>query len=197
MQEKAKVSLSAFEYQLVTDETFILTKNSIIQKVYSLFGNLSDEYNSYLQQMPGAPSPKISKGENYKGLPYVMLDHPRIFSNDDVLAIRSLFWWGKYFSCTLQLKGIYRERYEHNIIHAWQQESFKDFFVSDGVDEWNHDVQHGYTKVTNITTPSITSLPWIKLVAVHSLHEWETAEHFLRETVQRYAQLIQDQLPRR
>jgi hypothetical protein len=197
MQEKAKVSLSAFELQLVTDESFILTKNSIIQKVYELFGSLSNDYRSYLQHVPESPAPKISKGENYKGMPYVMLDYPRIFSNNDVLAIRSLFWWGKYFSCTLQLKGIYRERYEQNIIHALQQESFKDFFVSDGVDEWNHDVQHGYTKVKNITTSSITSLPLIKLVAVHPLHEWETADNFFRETVQRYAQLVQDQLPRR
>ena len=82
MQEKAKVSLSAFEYQLVTDESFILTKNTIIQKVYTLFGNLSDDYHALLLRIPDSPSPKISKGENYKGLPYVMLDHPRIFSQD-------------------------------------------------------------------------------------------------------------------
>ena len=33
-------------------------------------------------------SPKISKGENYKGLPYVMLDYPRCFGKTDIFAIR-------------------------------------------------------------------------------------------------------------
>jgi hypothetical protein len=84
MQEKAKVSLSAFELQLVTDETFILTKNRIIQKVYELFGQCSENYKTVLKQytLPeiALQSPaKIAKGENYEGLPYVMLDFPRCF----------------------------------------------------------------------------------------------------------------------
>ena len=42
-------------------------------------------------------SPKISRGEQYLGLPYVMLDYPRIFSKENVFAIRTFFWWGNYF----------------------------------------------------------------------------------------------------
>src|SRR5450755_2986522 len=49
--------------------------------------------------------PRISKGENYKGLPWVVLDYPRAFGRLDVLAVRTLFWWGNYFSVTLHLKG--------------------------------------------------------------------------------------------
>lgn len=190
MQEKAKVSLSALELQLVTDESFILTKNSIIQKVYELFGNLSNDYSFYLQQIPDSPSPKISKGENYKGLPYVMLDYPRIFSNNDVLAIRSFFWWGKYFSCTLQLKGIYKQSNEKAIMNLQHQDQFKHFLLCDGIDEWNHDIQEGYSTINSITTSPIASLPLIKLVAVHPLNKWETAEDFFRKTFQQYTRLI-------
>lgn len=192
MQEKAKVSLSAFEYQLVTDESFILTKNTIIQKVYTLFGNLSDDYHALLLCMPDSSPPKISKGENYKGLPYVMLDHPRIFSQDDVLAIRSFFWWGKYFSCTLQLKGIYKKKYEQKILQAINQGSLNHFFLSDGIDEWNHDITKGYQVIDDKIKSSIAPLPLIKLVAVHPIHQWETADYFFRTTVQLYAQLLQD-----
>ena len=55
-------------------------------------------------------SAKISKGENM-GLPWVMLDYPRLFGQEDVLAIRTMFWWGHCFSVTLHLKGRYYGAY--------------------------------------------------------------------------------------
>lgn len=193
MQEKAKVSLSALEYQLVTDESFILTKNGIIQKVYSLFGRLIDDYNAYLQpQLLQVASPKISKGENYKGLPYVMMDHPRIFSTNDVLAIRSFFWWGKYFSCTLHVKGSFQQEYQERIKQAIDQEPFHPLLISDGADEWNHDIEQGYTSVQNMNAASWKNLPFLKLVNVHPLQQWETAAAFFSTTCAMYAALLQD-----
>ncbi|MBK8087192.1 MAG: hypothetical protein IPK31_04125 [Chitinophagaceae bacterium] len=102
MTGSANVSLSAFEKQLVTDASWILTKNNIIQKLFVLFGELSETWqsNTVLQQLPSAINeipPKISKGENYEGLPYVMLDYPRCFSKEDVFAIRT-FSGGEIFS---------------------------------------------------------------------------------------------------
>src|SRR6187402_1143085 len=52
--------------------------------------------------------PKISRGENYKGLPYVILDYPRLFGREDVFAVRTMFWWGHSFHVTLHLKGKYQ-----------------------------------------------------------------------------------------
>jgi len=48
---------------------------------------------------------KISKGENYQGLPYWVLDFPRKFDNENVLALRCMIWWGNEASCTLHLGG--------------------------------------------------------------------------------------------
>jgi hypothetical protein len=200
MQEKAKISLSALEYQLVTDETFILTKNSIIQKVYDLFGSMSVQYENILaknhSQTLDFNAPKISKGENYKGLPYVMLDHPKFFSRNNVLAIRSFFWWGRYFSCTLHVKGIYKEQGMKNIDIALRQQQLKHVLISDGVDEWNHDVSEGYLPIENMYS-LMDAMPFIKLVMTHSINEWVTAEEFFTETFQLYVQLLNDQLPRR
>ena len=91
----AKVQLSAEEMRLVRDAAWILTKNSVMGKVVAMFGELSG----------GWKEPKISKGENYKGLPWVMLDYPRVFGKEDVYAIRTFFLWGHAFSITLHLKG--------------------------------------------------------------------------------------------
>ena len=40
----AKVTLSIAEMNLVTQQDFILTKNKIIEKVYTLFGNVNEFY---------------------------------------------------------------------------------------------------------------------------------------------------------
>ncbi|HXL58576.1 MAG TPA: hypothetical protein VN958_20075, partial [Chitinophagaceae bacterium] len=110
----ANVKLSKTELMLVCDEQFILTKNNIINKVYQLFGALSDHFFIGIKNTGNifplevlTSYPKIYKGEQYKGLPYVMLDYPRYFVKDDAFAIRCLFWWGNFFSITLHLAGKY------------------------------------------------------------------------------------------
>ena len=50
-------------------------------------------------------TPKIAKGENYLQLPYVLLDYPRCFDKENIFAIRTMFWWGNFFSITLHLSG--------------------------------------------------------------------------------------------
>jgi len=67
-------------------------------------------------------SPKISRGENYLGLPYLVLDYPRLFRPDAVLAIRTFFWWGHFFSSTLQLSGGYKTEFLSRLQAA--QETF-------------------------------------------------------------------------
>jgi len=96
--------LSTKELELVTNPNIILTKNAIIGKVYDLFGQLSEAYKTVLTNKELlAIGPKIARGENYQGLPWVMLDFPRKFTQSDTMAIRSFFWWGHFFSITLQL----------------------------------------------------------------------------------------------
>jgi hypothetical protein len=106
---EAKIQFSQEELELVENAGLILTKNTIIRKIHELFGLISEQMKSELQiaSLPEEikqTSPKISKGENYKGLPYVVLDYPRLFTRENIFAVRTLFWWGHYFSVTLQLK---------------------------------------------------------------------------------------------
>ena len=78
---EAKVTLSPKELELVNNADWILTKNLIIQKVYDLFGQVAATYQldvARFTEFDATPtctiSPKISKGEQYQQLPYVMLD---------------------------------------------------------------------------------------------------------------------------
>jgi hypothetical protein len=110
MDEKTKVTLSAGELAIASDRDIILTKRKVMESASQLFsGQIPFISNAFPQQVKeellGIVHPKISKGENYKGFPYVIMDYPALFSKDNVFALRTMFWWGNFFSITLHLSG--------------------------------------------------------------------------------------------
>ncbi len=138
--------LSEEELILVRNSDWILTKNRIIEKIISVFADLSEyskslvnKYESLLPEETSRIPPKISRGEQHHGLPYVILDYPRLFSREDVFAIRTFFWWGKFFSLTLHLKGKYLALFENALYSNAEKLSGKGFHVSISDDEWRQD----------------------------------------------------------
>jgi hypothetical protein len=110
--QDSKLVFSATELQMASDAGWILTKNGIIDKVYILFGALSEclreSFSVVNDDFPQVlnVSPKISRGEKYHGLPWVMLDFPRYFKDDPGhFAIRTFFWWGNYFLIQAQFSN--------------------------------------------------------------------------------------------
>lgn len=196
MQESAKVSLSAFEQQLVTDASWILTKNRIIEKVYLLFGNLSEHYKQEpsLQQLPAETllaSPKIAKGENYEGLPYVMLDYPRCFGKEDTLAIRTFFWWGNFFSITLQLKGRYLGQYAEVIQQNIQKMPNEELWINTSDEEWMHHFRNDNMMRIVEHQQSISDKKLLKLAVQCKLEEWDNVEMKLAVSFQQLLELLQ------
>ena len=197
MTGSANVSISAFEKQLVTDASWILTKNSIIEKVFILFGELSKAWQMdvVLQQMPSAINavpPKISKGENYKGLPYVMLDYPRCFSKEDVFAIRTFFWWGNFFSITLHLKGKYKVRFEQLIADAVSNGELNNAWINYTEEEWAHHFENTNMNPVQLTdAAAIRNKKVLKLAYKLDLNNWDSAEEFLKKVFDQYMQILQ------
>ena len=113
---KTKIVLSAKELEMVNDSEWILTKQRIIQQVFVLLESVVPDIDSTL--LPAwhrlsrqqAVTPRIFKGENYLGLPYVTLDHPRLYEGENTLTVRTMFWWGNFVSVTLHAGGIYKEQ---------------------------------------------------------------------------------------
>jgi len=145
--DTSKIQLSAEEMHLVQNSEWILTKHRIIEKVYQLFGDLAVQMELHLAQQNTlvdevllVPA-KISKGEQYKGLPYVVLDYPRYFSRENVLAVRSFFWWGHYFSITLQLKGKFYAQYHQKIANAIAAKKLKEYRFSVAGNEFSFDLE--------------------------------------------------------
>ncbi len=188
----AKIQLSTQEIGLVTDGAWILTKNSIVERVIALFAALSEEKRTRmagLEAVAGVegPSPKISRGENYLGLPYVMLDYPRVFGREDVLAIRTMFWWGNSISITLHLKGRYQQLFLPVVKARQARLAQAGFHIGISEDEWRHE----HTK--EVYQPLEEGADWeksrvfLKLSAAISLDRINEAPVWLSE---KYEKLI-------
>jgi len=182
--DEAKIRLSAKEMELVTNAGWILTKNDIMQKAKWRLEQLQQQMTDHVQQLPqpltidiSKVSPKISKGENYKGLPYLVLDYPRIFEKENVFAIRTMFWWGNFFSITLHLGGIYKEAFEEKIIAATDIFKSNDFAWCINTDEWEHHFEtSNYIPLTTYTANEFKTLveknSFIKKARQYPLQQW-------------------------
>lgn len=195
--DEAKIRLSPPEMDLVTDPNWILTKNSILEKVKLIFGELHLRYSNQMNNSSGVPeelllsTPKISRGENYKGLPWVMLDYPRNFGQQDTFAIRTFFWWGNFFSITLQLSGQYMELCLNNILRNIESLKQAGVFICVNEDPWEHHFGvDNYIAIRKYTAEELTTLiqtkKFIKLAGKLDLKEWNDCT----ETMNRYFKLL-------
>lgn len=186
------VLLTNRELQIVTDAEVLITKNKIIKKVVQLFAGLSAQY-AHQAQASGYEtqwSAKISRGENYCGLPYVILDYPREFSRTDTRAIRSIFWWGHYFSITLQLHGSYLQHNAVALQEAHASGKFAGWHIATDHDAWNHHINAaGYTPAEKLPPSYIATLPFFKLAKKIPLNEWDSVEKFFLENFETLLQL--------
>ena len=104
MNTETKIHLSKIETELIQNKEWILTKRTIINKVYRLFGEMhkiykeiSDDETSSLIEFYKNTGGKISKGENYNGFPYVIMDYPASFSKEKYFRHKNHVLVGKFF----------------------------------------------------------------------------------------------------
>jgi len=189
--DKAKIRLSPKEAELVLNADWILTKNEILEKVKWILADLQARQHHFMADNPPfLPSEvtiipaKISRGENYKGLPYLILDYPRYFGKEDHFAIRSMFWWGNFFSITLHLTGVYKKIYEPGIAASFERLKNESFFIGISNDQWEHHFESGnYLPLTEISEAKfknhVSAREFIKLAKKIPLDQWNEAEDIL------------------
>lgn len=151
--QQTKIQLLPGEMELVASPDIILTKNAILQKIKLFFEGLQEKQldilKDYSSQLPNEilkVSPKISRGENYKGLPWLVLDNPRFFQHNNIYAIRTMFWWGNFFSITLHLSGNNKTEFSKKLLVNISLLEQKEFYIHNGANEWEHDLDPGSYK---------------------------------------------------
>ena len=193
-------SLSHYEMQLVTDANVLLAKNRIIQTVSSFLGEVADNYKAELEnKMSGEErlvNAKISRGENYQGLPYVIMDYPRLFGKTNTFAVRSFFWWGNFFSITLHLSGEYQQKYAPVLKHNIRNNYFNGWYLSASENQWQHCIdEENYVPVKAGADYEIEGRPFIKLAKKIPLNKWDEAYPFFIENFILLMNVLQHQAP--
>ncbi len=189
MNKETKIQLLPIEFELLSNTDFILTKNAILQKLKHFFVSVQLTQQAFIEKkmflLPEEifkVSPKISRGENYKGLPWLVLDHPRLFEKENVFAIRTMCWWGKFFSVTLHLSGKYKTNFQKQILKNIQSSHQPDLYICIGENEWEHHFEtDNYIKTTGLSASELPGIinerSFIKLALrcpIDSLNNVET-----------------------
>ena len=202
MATPAKITLSPQELQLVTNSEWILTKRVITDKVYLLLGALSEQMKGLIENekewLPRVvidSEPKIYRGENYRQLPYVLLDHPRCFSTTGILAIRTMFWWGNFFSITIHLSGQYKKMFEGSVNKNMTALNKQKYYICINEDQWQHHFEPGnYVEVSTLETGELKHIideqQFIKLALQFSLHQWDEISLLLERSFFEMLQLL-------
>ena len=191
------------ELQYMSDTDFLLTKVEVSKKVRTLLNQTHDRLSQYLTAEEftfpegiQARAGKIARGENYQQLPYMLLDYPRKFTQDDVFALRTMFWWGHFFSVTFQLGGASWQRYRSAVIRNAGElpRSSVSLCVSD--DPWQHYRDLSYYRPTREMDTTqlqdqLRQRDFLKLAVFLPLNQWSSLPDQALAFFQRMIQLIE------
>jgi len=203
MNDFSKLMLSDEEQQLVNNSDWILTKRIIVDKVEQLLGLLSEKQKGIIENekdwLPTAvirSTPKISKGENYLGLPYVLLDHPRCFDTENIFAVRTMFWWGNFFSITLQLSGTYKNMFQQKIIENLDPVK-QDIFICIHESQWHHHFEaDNYIHAKQLSKidlqDTILKKQFVKLAVKFPVQQWNNIPALLDRSFAAIIEMLKD-----
>ena len=188
--------LSAHEQEIVHDLKFLRTKACASAKIHDM---LVTTKHSLEATFPIGNHPKtwnglgkrgkISKGENYLGLPYQVLDYPAYFSKTDTFAFRTMFWWGNFFSVTLHLEGLSHQLYKQIFIDHIGSLATQEIYICTGDTPWQyHYESDNYQLLTIDHQDHINKNSFLKLSKKIELNQWrdlpEFASGFLNQVLQ-------------
>lgn len=186
------MDLTNEELSLIENADLLLAKVEVLTKVNLLM----EETRGSLQQKMGSTdfvfpsdlnlsSGKISRGEYYRRLPYYVLDYPAVFGKEDILAFRTMFWWGNFFSATLHLQGVYLERHRDNLAANIDKLLDKDIYLGIGDTPWEYHYEpDNYTELKAGHIEHFKTCDFLKLSRKITLSSWESLPVFSGDTLE-------------
>lgn len=189
--KSAKINVSQDELKLIQNKEWLYLKRSVIQKVFDYFGLLHEDFSSIAKEkskrlpyLPIERMGKISRGENLQGLPYLIMDYPALFSREKIIAVRTLFWWGHFFSISLHVSGL--EFSADQILPGIKYLKDHHFHINTSGNEWNYEFDEQgfipFTKEPQHYADEIARTKILRVSRKQTLTDWTLA----------YAGLLQD-----
>ena len=195
-------SFSSQEVNYLQNKDFLLTKVRVIKKITLLLSDIQQYVKSYLIEkeldFPNETdlnSGKISKGERYQDLPYVILDFPKLIHRERVFALRTMFWWGNELSCTLHLQGEVWEDLREAFRQNYSQLLHKKVFFCVGENPWEYHFEpDNYLPIDQIPKDQletkISEKYFLKISRKANLDKPESWKDFVLESLVLYLSTI-------
>lgn len=125
-----------------------------------------------------------------------MLDYPRYFNKENTLAIRTLFWWGNFFSLNLQLSGKTKNEAVSNLIMHFSMLQQNDYWICTNNHPWDHYFEDGnYVPIQKITKAQFITMlkqeSFVKIGRKISIQHWDTVNQFVEQTFEEMLLLLQ------
>ena len=189
IDKKDSQILTSKELGFLLDKEFLTAKINLIQKIERILKKTELDLIKLIQkkehlfpQETLLKSGKISKGENYNGFPYLILDYPRLNSSKSLFLYRTMFWWGNFFSCTIHIKGDFLNEIRNSLSLHYDTFQKSDLLIFKGEDEWVHDLGNkGYKPISNLNSST-----WNRIIK-----EQEFIKVSKRISLNDYSQLVQ------
>jgi hypothetical protein len=194
----SKIDLSQEGTRLLTQREPWNERRQLVDQLYHWFGNALAETKQRHHELFARHvsqenlNGKITRGDNYKGFAYVLVDYPNQFSKDKILAARNLIWLGNGFHCTLHVRGELVHKVLKSIA-SLPESRFENVFVYDGNDEWQHHIDENWKPLTNLDSNSLKTLTennWIKLGSIIDINNPDTWNEQLETIYQNWALLL-------
>lgn len=180
------MELSDKELSVIENTSFLLTKIKVTEKIQQLLGQTRLDLKVLLSRSvfefpegSDLTTGKISKGENYQNLPYLVLDYPKLFTQKDIFAYRTMFWWGNFFSATLHLQGHSLEKHRSSFMKNLSVLIDQDIYIGVGSSPWQYHYEtDNYIPVSEIDADFIRQCEFLKLSKKIPLSQWSRVPPF-------------------
>jgi hypothetical protein len=180
-------NLDESAFNLLTNASIYIQIQSLESKVTELFGLIAqslgptiDSFNRTVGEDFQSKNPKISRGNNYKGLPWTTLDYPRNFDTSGVFAFRLLCLRGHSFVITMHISGKFYQKYKIPIFKNLPFFECNNYLITNGDSEWEHLITSENYKAIPSTENEIKEIEnkteliqYIKFAKAISFYEWD------------------------
>ena len=182
--KRTKIAISKEEFAILGNADFFKAKRRITEQLSELFGELRDGLAEVAAQHENSVPVgvdkqvgKLSKGENYLDLPYLILDFPKLFNKETIFAFRSMCWWGNNFSFHFHLSGPTWTARKQDIINKISSLQGQDFYICVNESPWHfHFESDNYMPLDKFLSRGLTegleTKSFLKIGRSYPLETW-------------------------
>lgn len=139
--QKSTIKLTNHQLDFASSTEYPLLKHQAMEQVVALLHETAHQLN-HSELYSTAQHWKVTRGENYEKMPYLVLDFPRISDKHFPILYRTFFWWGHYFSLNLLVR--------RDLIQKQRIRLSVPAYLLQGEDIWNNNVDRGYAMTDEI-----------------------------------------------